>query len=261
MAAACSGKPDQSVEPEKFSSADASSQKPSPVANSKPTKAAPRGLPANALRMQMVQIMDRNGFEQPIPASFGLIPVGWKAQGGVQWGQQFTCTNGYNVNWAATSPDGTQTLAVLPQEKWETNNYGAGPSTPGCASAPYSSSQQYLTQLVARLRPGASVSRYAPRPDLAAKLAHLNSSTPSAMGEMRTWVEAGQVEFTYDESGQPMSGASGNLAKSFAARKLMTILMPPAAGQNCPATTTTPGVSTTALTSFPMTRASSRGGI
>lgn len=167
---------------------------------------APRGLPANAWRVQMVEIMDRNGFERPLPASFGFVPVGWRTQGGVEWGQQHTCTNGYNVSWFATSPDGSQTIGVLPQERWDTNNYGAASGSPGCSSAPITSSQQYLTQLLGRWRPGARIDDYRPRPDLAAKLAYLNLRTPSAMGEMRTWVEAGQVQFSYKEAGRDMSG-------------------------------------------------------
>ncbi len=179
---------------------------PSVPAQARPVPQKPRGLPANALRVQQVEILDRSGFERPISASFGFIPLGWKAQGGVQWGQQFMCTNGYNVNWTAVSPDGAQTIAVLPQERWETNNYGAPPGTPGCPSAPITSSQQYLTQLAGRWRPGARVLDYRPRPDIAAKFAHLNMRTPSAMGEMRTWVEAGQVEFSFDEQGRAMRG-------------------------------------------------------
>jgi len=173
------------------------------IAKPNPT---PHGLPANAIRVQQVDIMDRNGFEKPLPASTGLIPVGWQIQGGVQWGQQYLCTNGYNVNWSARSPDGEQTIAVLPQERWETNNYGAPPSTPGCGSASFSSSQQYLTQRVGRLRPGARVLNYRPRPDLAKKFAYLNASTPTAMGGMRTWVDAGQVQFSYSEGGREMEG-------------------------------------------------------
>ena len=154
----------------------------------------------------MVQIMDMNGFEQPLPAVFGFIPVGWRAQGGIQWGRQFMCTNGYNFSWMAQSPDGAQTVAILPQEKWESNNYGAGPSSPGCSLGQVGSMQAYLQQLVGRLRPGAQVLGYRQRPDLAAKFSHLNQRTPSAMGEMRTWVEAGEARFAFQEQGRDMLG-------------------------------------------------------
>lgn len=154
----------------------------------------------------MVQIMDMNGFEQPLPALFAFIPIGWRAQGGVEWGQQFTCTNGYNFNWMAQSADGLQSVAILPQQKWEANNYGAGPSNPGCPMVQISSVEQYLRELVARGRSGARVLDYRPRPDLAAKFQHLNVVTPTATGEMRTWVESGEALFAFSEQGRDMRG-------------------------------------------------------
>jgi hypothetical protein len=189
-------------------SSNTSSDLASSTGRTNPTspRAQVRGLPAGALRAQRVEIMDMNGFEQPLPAAFALIPVGWHAQGGVQWGRQFMCTNGYNFNWSARSADGLQTVAILPQEKWEANNYGAGPSSPGCPSAAINSIQQYLQIIVARVRPGARVLDFRPRPDLAAKFSHLNQATPTAMGEMRTWVESGEVLFAYNEQGRDMRG-------------------------------------------------------
>ncbi|MGH8240889.1 MAG: hypothetical protein ACREXP_28270, partial [Steroidobacteraceae bacterium] len=96
--------------------------------------------------------------------------------------------------------------AILPQEKWEANNYGAGPSSPGCSTANVSSIQQYLQIVVNRVRPGAQVTTIRPRPDLAAQFSNLNQATPTAMGEMRTWVEAGEAHFTYQDNGRAMRG-------------------------------------------------------
>jgi hypothetical protein len=172
----------------------------SAVAATPAAPAAARGrLPPGALRAQMVQIMDMNGFGQPLPA-------GWRAQGGVQWGQQFMCTNGYNFSWYAQSPDGAQVVAILPQARWESNNYGAGPSTPGCGSAPFQNLQQYLQYVATSQRQGARVLGFRPRPDLARTLAYMNQATPSPMGEMRTWVEAGEMQFAWQERGREMRG-------------------------------------------------------
>jgi len=172
-----------------------------------PARAAKRGLPRGSFHMQRVEIVDHNGFDRPMAASFGLVPVGWRTRGGVQWGQQFMCTNGYAVDWSASSPDGLRAVAVLPQEKWEANNYGAGVSTPGCASASIGSVRQYLDSRVARLFAGARPVDYRTRPDLAAKFAQLNSTTPMPMGELRTWVEAGEVLFDFERQGRAMRGA------------------------------------------------------
>jgi hypothetical protein len=160
----------------------------------------------SALRAQRVQIMDMNGFGEPLPALFVLVPSGWRAQGGVQWGQQFMCTNGYNFNWYAQSPDGAQTVAILPQQRWETNNYGGGVSNPGCGNAPITSVQQYLQQAIGGLRSGGRMLQFRPRPDLVRNVAYLNQRTPTAMGEMRTWVEAGEALFAFQDQGRQMSG-------------------------------------------------------
>ncbi|MEP7312341.1 MAG: hypothetical protein ABI859_07140 [Pseudomonadota bacterium] len=170
--------------------------------------AAGRGLPPGALRAQRVQIMDRNGFGEPLPAIFALIPLGWRTQGGVQWGNQFMCVNGYNFDWVAQSPDGLQTVAIMPQQKWESNNYGAGASNPGCGSAQIRSVQQYLQATVSRMGNGARVLDFRPRPDLAAQFANLNRVTPAAMGEFRVWVESGEALFAFNDKGREMRGVA-----------------------------------------------------
>jgi hypothetical protein len=159
------------------------------------------------IRFDRAVIVDASGFEQPLAASTLFIPHGWVTQGGVLWGSEFMCTNGYNFNWSATSPDGLTTIAVLPQEKWETNNYGTGSSTPGCASAPYTSAQAYLPSVVQRWRPGARILDYRRRPDLEQQLAKFNASTPMPLGVSRTWVEAGEILFAYNDRGRDMRGS------------------------------------------------------
>jgi len=209
---ACGSSGDRAGDPAAAGSRDSASD-PAPgtsaaeeEAGARGRRARERGLPPGSFHMQRVEIVDHNGFDRPMPASFGLVPVGWRTRGGVQWGQQFMCTNGYAVDWSASSPDGLRTVAVLPQEKWEANNYGAGVSTPGCASASLISVRQYLENRIARLVAGARIADYRARPDLAAKFAQLNSATPMPMGEVRTWVEAGEVLFDYEQQGRGMRG-------------------------------------------------------
>jgi hypothetical protein len=165
-----------------------------------------QGPPPSVLRFDRAVIVDASGFEQPLAASTLFIPHGWVTQGGVFWGSEFLCTNGYNINWSATSPDGLTTIAVLPQEKWEANNYGTGPSTPGCARAPYTTAQAYVSSVVQRWRPGARLLDYRRRPDLEQPLAQFNVSTPMPLGASRTWVEAGEILFAYSDRGRDMRG-------------------------------------------------------
>lgn len=176
--------------------ANAPSQAPDDPANGRGTR---RGLPPGAIRFEPAVIVDASGFEAPMAASTLFLPQGWRTQGGVFWGAQYLCTNGYNVEWSASSPDGTQSVHVLPQAKWESNNYGAPASSPGCPMAPYTNVQQYLQALLQSWRPDAHALEFRRRGDLEQQLAQANRATPTAMGEMRTWVEAGEITFAYHD--------------------------------------------------------------
>lgn len=166
-----------------------------------------RGLPPGAIHVDRAEIIDATGFEAPMAASTLFVPRGWRAQGGVYWAAEFTCTNGYNFMWSAASPDGMTSIHVLPQERWETNNITGAASTPGCQAAPYRNVQQYLQSVMQRWRPGSRLLDFRIREDVQRELAQLNNVTPTAMGEMRTWVEAGEILFAFTERGADMRGS------------------------------------------------------
>jgi hypothetical protein len=178
-----------------------------------PAAAAGQPYPArNLLRVEPAVVVDASGFEQPIGAATLFIPQGWRAQGGVLWGQEFMCTNGYGIQWQAVSPDGFSSIAILPSERWESNTYGAPASTPGCPMAPYTTVRQYLEALAQRLRPGSRVLDFRVRQDLQAQFAQLSSSTPMPAGEMRTSVDAGEVLIAFADRGRDMRGTIAAVA-------------------------------------------------
>jgi hypothetical protein len=164
--------------------------------------------PRAVLRVEKAMIVDATGFEAPMAAATLFLPAGWKSQGGVLWGQQFACTNGYNFDWKAQSPDGSETIAVLAQTRWETNNYGAGPSTPGCQSAPFTTSRQYLEAVVQRWHPGARPLDFRQREDLMREAASYNTNTPMPLGFTNTWADAGELLFAFNEGGRDMRGSA-----------------------------------------------------
>jgi hypothetical protein len=164
--------------------------------------------PRAVLRFEKAMIVDATGFEAPMAATTLFLPAGWKSQGGVQWGNQFACTNGYNFDWKAQSPDGSETITVLPQTRWETNNYGAGVSTPGCQPAPFTTSRQYLEALVQRWHPGARPLDFRQRQDLMQQAASYNKETPMPMGSVKTWADAGELLFAFNENGRDMRGSA-----------------------------------------------------
>lgn len=176
--------------------------------DSSPPRAIDARSSSSYLRFDRGVIVDATGFAQPIAAASLFIPHGWRTEGGIVWGSQFMCTNGYNFEWSATAPDGSSGLAILPQMKWENNDYGAGASTPGCSSAPYTSVRDYAAALAANAWPGAQVIDYRDRPDILKELGAAGvQSTQMPMGENRTWTEAGEVQIRFEQKGRPMRGA------------------------------------------------------
>lgn len=184
---------------------DAEPEETAAASNKKRAQSKPTGvLPAGSIRVQRADVMDRNGFEKPMVATTVLIPVGWKAQGGIVWNAQETCGAGYNVNFRADAPDGASALHFFPMQRWEWNQMGA-PSMPGCPMSQIGNVRQFLESTVQQARPGASVLEFNRRNDIEKQFAQLNQTTPMPMGEMRSWVEAGELLIAYDEGGVKMN--------------------------------------------------------
>ena len=156
--------------------------------------ASPINLPGNGVRMQRVEILDRQGFDRPMVAATAMIPVGWQAKGGVVWTPS-ACGNGYTFKWSASSPDGNRGIALFPGEQWSWSNFPV--SGLNCPTMQVSSLKQYLQNLIKRARPGARIIDYRPREDLAKSFQQLNNVMPMAGGELRSWVEAGEILVGY----------------------------------------------------------------
>lgn len=156
------------------------------------------GLPPGAVRLKTTEIIDSQGFEKPMVAATVLIPFDWRAQGGVVWNAQASCSDGYNFHWRADAPDGSMAAAIIPSLTWTSNNFGA-PAPAGCLALQIASVQQYLEHIVRQSRPEATILDFRVREDLQQKFASLNSHTPMPMGELRTWVEAGEILIGYSE--------------------------------------------------------------
>ncbi|MCC7461138.1 MAG: hypothetical protein IT480_01615 [Gammaproteobacteria bacterium] len=184
-----------------------------PEASGAPAAAGPLPAPprrrsaGKTLRFDPAVIVDANGFGQPIGAYTLFIPHGWHTQGGVEWANQYLCTNGYAVNWRASAPEGGASIVILPQTGWNMNNYGAGSHTPGCAQAAFTNVRQYLEALIARWLPAARLLDYRAREDIRASLGVADTVTPMPAGQIRAWIEAGEILFALDDHGRELRGA------------------------------------------------------
>jgi hypothetical protein len=166
----------------------------------RPAAPVPAAAAPGTVRLQRAELVDPSGFERPMVAATILVPAGWRAQGGVVWTPANACGSAYSFNWRATAPDGVTAVAVFPGTSWTFSNMPLGGA---CTTSRATSARQYLEALAQRARPGARILDFRARKDLLEGLAALNSTTPMPLGELQSWVDAGEVLIAASEQGRP----------------------------------------------------------
>ena len=159
----------------------------------------------DALRLQLVRIMDPTGFEKPLTAATSVIPADWTAKGGVIWNATGTCTLGQTVDWIATSGDGKAFIQLMPNPGWQFNSLGV-PASQDCLNAAFKSADEYARSFVSQL-PGGKVTAIERDPQTTAALSQYpfryeSKGDPYA----RSWWDAASVSFDYRQDGVPYSG-------------------------------------------------------
>lgn len=148
-----------------------------------------------ALRVQRVEIIDRQGFEKPLVAATIFVPAGWRAQGSVSWKVGAKCSSPHALVMSSAAPDDSAAIELLPGEGWAANNTGAANE---CATATFADPQAYLQAWVQKHRPGARWLDYRARPD---KSRPPQQSTWQG-GGTRLAVEGGQALIGYTRNGR-----------------------------------------------------------
>lgn len=126
-------------------------------------KAGAAALPAGSLRVQAIEIIDRNGFDKPLVAATMMVPAGWQHQSAVEWKLGNRCGPPTALRVAAVAPDGSAGIELVPGDSWASNNFGIAGGE--CPAGDFTSTQQYLQAWVQQHRPNARVLDYRPRPD------------------------------------------------------------------------------------------------
>lgn len=160
-------------------------------------------------QMQRALGVDATGFKQPVPAFAVTVPQGWQTKGGVVWGSKDPCnTYGFDVSWAAISPDQRYGVAILPSMRWTEQQVPGGRN---CAVMQIGSARDAISKMVSRMMPQAQMLDYRARPDF-------TKDTPLQPGQfdlgggawMKTHVDAGEALFGFtDERGNPMRASVG----------------------------------------------------
>jgi len=156
-------------------------------------------LPSGALRVQLAEIVDRQGFEKPLVAFTMMVPAGWQYEGAVDWKPGAQCTTAYQPRLRAQAPDGISAIELLHGEGWGANSFG--PQSGGCPHGTFRNAQEYLNTWMQRHRPGARWIDYRPRPDRS------NAGMQQNMaggGFFKSWFETGQALIGYSQNGREM---------------------------------------------------------
>ena len=133
------------------------------------------------LRLKRVEIVDRHGFEKPMPAMSLLVPTDWSFDGEVRLAQRVGNPEDLvRLAFRTSSPDGRLAIEMFPGWGWtwaddpmmrqaiqSQNAMSAQLGGARSEVAPPMSARDFLTRVaVPRLRPGARVLGTEPIPDL-----------------------------------------------------------------------------------------------
>lgn len=170
-----------------------------------PAAGAAGGMPPplDTRTMQAAQIIDSNGFGQPMVAAELQIPAGWQPVGGVTWNDASNCiANQLQVGWSAIAPDSLTAVEILPGFNWQVA--GTEIQMNPCPSAPYRSTREFLEATVQRTRPGARVLDYQDQPEIAQQMARAAQANPQANQQAQVRHDAGRLLIGYAKDGVEM---------------------------------------------------------
>ncbi len=167
-----------------------------PLATSIAT-AQPRELPAGTLRVQVLEIIDKQGFEKPMLAATMMLPAGWQNEGAIVWTVGQRCGAPLHTRVASRSPDGASAIELSATEGWSANNLGQ-PANDGCPAGSHVNAEQYLRAWVQKNRPGAQWLDYRLRPERSQVGA--TQAFPGG-GGFKEWTETGQALIGYTLNG------------------------------------------------------------
>ena len=155
--------------------------------------------PLDTSRMQPAQIVDANGFGQPMVAAEVQVPAGWQTVGGVTWNDATNCiANQLQVGWSAIAPDSLTALEILPGFHWQVA--GTEIQMNPCPAAPWRSTREFLEATVQKTRPGARVIDYQRLADVEQGMAQASQGNPQA--QVRH--DAGRLLIAYAKDGVEM---------------------------------------------------------
>lgn len=170
----------------------------------------------HSYRMKVVQIVDAQGFEKPIPSNSLLIPVNWQSQGATTWNIKDKC-NSIATHLIVTGPAG-HAFERFPVYKWTwaddpralqaSSAQSARMGMHVCDVMPPMRAEEYLRRNLAKLRPNAQLVGFEPAPKLMESLQQQAQQTEEAARrfnmKQQVKYDAIKARLKYSVNGKPM---------------------------------------------------------
>jgi hypothetical protein len=172
--------------------------------------------------MKKVALIDRHGFEKPLPAISMLIPSDWKFESDVLYPKGMPCGELFKLSFRAQSPDGKLALELFPAYLWQWaddpnsrqmmqagNQQGQQFGKAGCDLMQPMRAGDFVAKVMApKLRPSARVLGVEPVPDANESLqrqAQQAQAQSQQVGlKVRISAESARAKVAYQLKGVPV---------------------------------------------------------
>lgn len=187
-----------------------------------PALARDKAADGNFHRMKKVALIDRHGFEKPLPAISMLIPSDWKFESDVLYPKGMPCGELFKLSFRAQSPDGKLALELFPAYLWQwaddpnsrqmmqaSNQQGQQFGKAGCDLMQPMRAGDFVAKAMApKLRPGARVLGVEPVPDaneMLQRQAQQAQAQAQQVGlKVRISAESARAKVAYQLKGVPV---------------------------------------------------------
>ena len=173
-------------------------------------------------RMKKVSVVDRYGFEKPLPALSMLIPSDWRFESNLAYVKGMPCGELVQLSFRAESPDGKLAVELFPARVWQwvddpgsrqmmqsANQQGQKFGQAGCELMQPMRAVDFLGKALApKIRPGARVLGVEPIPDvneaLQRQVRQAQAQAQQLGLKVRISAESARAKVAYKRNGAPV---------------------------------------------------------